>query len=42
MNTYSILETLYTHSIPGLTESILEAKNAPLEEFSENLDWDNV
>ncbi len=27
-------ETLYLHSVPGLAESILAAKNAPDEEFT--------
>lgn len=34
-----LLETLYITSIPGIKESIVEAKKLPLEEFSENLDW---
>lgn len=37
----SIQETLYLHSIPGLTESILAAKRAPADEFvpMEDVEW---
>ena len=35
----AIEETLYLNAIPGLVESVLEAKKAPDEEFSEELDW---
>ncbi|WP_292661194.1 type II toxin-antitoxin system Phd/YefM family antitoxin [Nitratifractor sp.] len=35
----AIEETLYLNAIPGLVESITEAKNSPDEEFSEDLDW---
>ncbi|WP_456456575.1 type II toxin-antitoxin system Phd/YefM family antitoxin [Nitratifractor sp.] len=35
----AIEETLYLNAIPGLVESVLEAKNAKDEEFSEELDW---
>ncbi len=35
----AIEETLYLNAIPGLVESVLEAKNAPNDEFSEELDW---
>jgi PHD/YefM family antitoxin component YafN of YafNO toxin-antitoxin module len=34
----SLMETVYIHSIPGLAKSIIEAKNAPREEFTE-IDW---
>ena len=35
----SIQETLYLLSIPGMKESIIEAKNTPLEERSDKLPW---
>ena len=35
----AIEETLYLNAIPGLVESVLEAKKAPNDEFSEELDW---
>jgi PHD/YefM family antitoxin component YafN of YafNO toxin-antitoxin module len=34
----ALMETIYLYNQPGLVESILEAKNAPNEEFEE-LDW---
>jgi PHD/YefM family antitoxin component YafN of YafNO toxin-antitoxin module len=34
----SLMETIYLCNQPGLVESILEAKNAPKEQFEE-LDW---
>lgn len=34
----SIQETLYLTSIPGMKESIIEARNAPLDEFTEEID----
>jgi PHD/YefM family antitoxin component YafN of YafNO toxin-antitoxin module len=34
----SLMETIYLCNQPGLVESILEAKNAPKEEFEE-FDW---
>ena len=37
----SIQETLYLSSIPGMVESIVEARKAGPEEFSEDLDWDD-
>ena len=35
----AIEETLYLNAIPGLAKSALETKNAPNDEFSEELDW---
>ena len=32
-------ETLYLFSIPGMRESILEAREIPLEEYTDILDW---
>jgi len=32
-------ETLYLNSIPGMTESIQEGLNTPLDETEEDLDW---
>jgi len=34
-----ILETFYLASIPGMAESIVEAKNSPKEEWSDSLPW---
>jgi PHD/YefM family antitoxin component YafN of YafNO toxin-antitoxin module len=34
----ALMETIYLYNQPGLVESIIEAKNAPKEEFEE-LDW---
>ena len=38
----SIQETLYLHSVPGLVESILEARRAPDDEFTpmEDMKWE--
>lgn len=38
----SMMETLYIMSIPGMKDSILKASKAPLSDFSETIDWDNV
>ena len=35
----AIEETLYLNSIPGLVESVQEARNASDEEYSEEIDW---
>jgi len=35
----SIQETLYLTSIPGMSESIKEGLNTPIEECEEELDW---
>ena len=35
-----LLETLYLQSIPGLTESIKEAREAPAKERLEDVGWD--
>ena len=35
----SIQETLYLTSIPGMTESIKEGLNTPVDECDEELDW---
>ncbi|MCB0728104.1 MAG: type II toxin-antitoxin system Phd/YefM family antitoxin [Ignavibacteriae bacterium] len=35
----SLQETMYLLSIPGMKESILEAKNEPLENWSTKLPW---
>lgn len=37
----SLMETLYIESIPGLKEKILEAKNAPDDEFisEDEVEW---
>ncbi len=35
----AIQETLYLNSIPGMTESIQEGLNTPLDDTDENLDW---
>lgn len=35
----SIQETLYLTSIPGMTDSIKEGLNTPLEETDDKLDW---
>ena len=36
-----LIETLYLSTIPGMKESLLEAKNAPDEEFvdAEEVEW---
>jgi PHD/YefM family antitoxin component YafN of YafNO toxin-antitoxin module len=36
----SIEETLYLYSIPGVKESILSAKNEPIENASDTLEWE--
>ena len=33
----AMIETLHIVSVPGLKESILEMQNAPLEEYSDNV-----
>ena len=38
----AMAETLYITSIPGLKESILEAKHEPIETCTEEIDWSNV
>lgn len=38
----AIIETLYISSIPGMKESILTASKDAVENFSDNIDWDNV
>lgn len=38
----SMIETLYIMSIPGMKDSILNASKAPLSDFSESIDWDNL
>lgn len=35
----SIQETLYLASIPGMTKSIKEGMNTPLDETEDELDW---
>ncbi len=38
----AIQETLYLNSVPGMTESIIEAKNEPIEEaavYEEGEEW---
>ena len=35
----AIQETLYLHSVPGMTDSIIAGLNTPLNECSEELDW---
>jgi PHD/YefM family antitoxin component YafN of YafNO toxin-antitoxin module len=35
-----MLETLYLQSIPGMTESILEAKATPIRECLDSVGWD--
>ncbi|AQQ69874.1 Antitoxin YefM [Limihaloglobus sulfuriphilus] len=35
----AIQETLYLQSIPGMTESIIEGMNTPIEECSEDPGW---
>lgn len=35
----AIQETLYLLSIPGMRESLTETKQAPDQEFNEELDW---
>ena len=35
----AVQETLYLHSIPGMSESIREGMETPVEECDEDLDW---
>jgi antitoxin YefM len=35
----AIQETLYLHSVPGMTDSIIAGLKTPLNECSEELDW---
>jgi len=35
----SLQETLYINSIKGLAQSIIKARNEPLEEYSDTLNW---
>ena len=35
-----MLETLYLQSIPGMTESILEGRAAPIRECLDSVGWD--
>ena len=35
----AVQETLYLHSIPGMSESIREGLETPAEECGEDLDW---
>ena len=35
----AIEETMYLLSIPGMRESIVEGMKAPLEEFSDEVEW---
>jgi len=35
----AIQETLFLHSIPGMSESIIEGMETPVEECEEDLDW---
>lgn len=35
----AIQETLYLQSIPGMSKSIIEGMNAPIEDFSDELEW---
>lgn len=35
----AIQETLYLLSVPGMRESIKEGMEAPLEDFTKELDW---
>ena len=36
----ALIETLYLTSVPGMRESILEARQEPIEKYTEDLDWD--
>jgi antitoxin YefM len=36
----SLLEMIYIYSIPGLVEKIKEGMNTPLEECSDELEWE--
>ncbi|MFQ5456134.1 MAG: type II toxin-antitoxin system Phd/YefM family antitoxin [Nitrospirota bacterium] len=35
----AIKETVFLNSIPGMSESIIEGMNSPVDECSESLDW---
>lgn len=35
----AIEETLYLLSIPGMRESLVEAMNAPMDEFTDEVEW---
>ena len=35
----AIQETLYLHSVPGMTDSIREGMNTSVEECDKDLDW---
>lgn len=35
-------ETLHLMSLPGLKESILEARREPLDDCAESIDWDEL
>lgn len=36
----SLMETIHIYSIPGLAEKIKEGMNTPIEECSDNLEWE--
>ena len=36
----SMIETLYLTSIPGMKESLINARKTPLDQYSDHLDWD--
>jgi antitoxin YefM len=38
----SLMETIYLTSIPGMKESILEGRKETLENFSTEIDWDDI
>jgi antitoxin YefM len=38
----ALLETLHITSVPGMTKSILDASQEPLENFSDKIDWDEL
>ena len=35
----AVQETLYLHSVPGMTDSIREGMKTPVEECDEGLEW---
>lgn len=35
----AVQETLYLHSVPGMTDSIRDGLKTPVEECEEDLDW---
>ncbi len=35
----AVQETLYLHSVPGMTESLREGMTTPVEKCDEDLDW---